>query len=521
MGKKINIRPTSSVYATYKRLTYRPWTAIAEFVDNSTQSFYDHKDTLMGIKYAKGLTVEINYIKDGNNGDSIEIIDNAYGMEWEDFTRAVVLDKPPANTKGRNEFGMGLKTAACWFGSVWSVESTQYGSRNKYYTQINVDDLGKYKTEEIDVVESVVSSKEHGTKIVIRQLNQRISGASTVRSIKELLGSIYREDLRTGLIQIFYNGNAVEFKEAPVYIEKKADGTEKVWKKDISFTVEHEGKKLPVHGFVAIRIPASVKDAGFALIRRGRVIDTSFRTEEVFGPSNLFAYQRMYGELHMDSWPVTQAKDGFNWHSGGLLEKFIEKLVQETSDYRRKAEIIRLRDRVSTNDVAKKVVDSLSSSGIIDNVEVTVSDKPEEKITVTPNETAVDDATKDEKSIKSVEEVIEDDDSVIFEGGSTITIKCNHASKEYVFRIECDMSSPTSSWLLVENIGLDAYRLVINMRHGFFKPFISDKSFMSTLMKLSVALALAEIDALDVSPDGRIEAGEIRNRMNNILESLK
>ena len=107
------------------------------------------------------------------------------------------------------------------------------------------------------------------------------------------------------------------------------------------------------------------------------------------------------------------------------------------------------------------------------------------------------------------------------EGGSTITIKCNRGDKEYTFEIECDMSSPTSSWLLVENTGLDAYRLVINMRHSFFKPFISDKSFMGTLMKLSVAMALAEIDALEVSPDGRVDAGEIRNRMNSILELLK
>ncbi len=522
MGRKINIRPTSSVYATYKRLTYRPWTAIAEFVDNSSQSFYDHKDALMSIKYAKGLKVEINYIKDDKIGDSIEIIDNAFGMEWEDFTRAVILDKPPLNTNGRNEFGMGLKTAACWFGSIWSVESTQYGSRNKYYTQINVDELGKYKTEEIDVVETVVSAKEHGTKIVIKQLNQRISGASTVRSIKELLGSIYREDLRTGLIQIFYNGNAVEFKEAPVYVEKKSDGKEKAWKKAVSFIVEHEGKELSVHGFVAIRIPASIKDAGFALIRRGRVIDTSFRPEEVFGPSNHFAYQRMYGELHMDSWPVTQAKDGFNWHSGGLLEKFIEKLIQVTRDYRQKSETIRLRDRVNTKDVAQKVVDSLTASGIIDNVEVSVANNQEETPTATTKEVEVDNTrTNVESSNNASEEVIENDDSVVFEGGSSITMKFNHESKEYKFEIELDMSSPASSWLLVENTGLDAYRLVINMRHAFFKPFISDKDFMGTLMKLSVAMAIAEIDALKVSPDGRIEAGEIRNRMNSILELLK
>ncbi len=149
MSRKLNIRPTSSVYATYKRLSYQPWTAIAEFVDNSTQSFYDHKAELLDIKYNKGLRIEINYVDSPAEGDRLEIIDDAYGMEWDDFQRAVILDKPPINRDGRNEFGMGLKTAACWFGSIWSVESTRYNSRNMYYTEINIDDLGKYKLEEM------------------------------------------------------------------------------------------------------------------------------------------------------------------------------------------------------------------------------------------------------------------------------------------------------------------------------------------------------------------------------------
>jgi len=51
MAKSINIRPTTSVYATYKNIRYDPWTAIAEFVDNSTQSYYDNVSKLEGIKY--------------------------------------------------------------------------------------------------------------------------------------------------------------------------------------------------------------------------------------------------------------------------------------------------------------------------------------------------------------------------------------------------------------------------------------------------------------------------------------
>ena len=117
MGKTINIRPTTSVYATYKNIKYDPWTAIAEFVDNSTQSYYDHISQLKNTKYWKGLDIEIEYgHTDDGNGYQLIIKDNAFGMNFYDFKRAIILDSPPKNPT-RSEFGMGLKTAACWFGT--------------------------------------------------------------------------------------------------------------------------------------------------------------------------------------------------------------------------------------------------------------------------------------------------------------------------------------------------------------------------------------------------------------------
>ena len=56
MAKRINIRPTTSVYATYKNIRYDPWTAIAEFVDNSTQSYYDNTEKLNSTKIFKTRT---------------------------------------------------------------------------------------------------------------------------------------------------------------------------------------------------------------------------------------------------------------------------------------------------------------------------------------------------------------------------------------------------------------------------------------------------------------------------------
>lgn len=540
LGKKINIRPTSSVYATYKRLSYQPWTAIAEFVDNSTQSFYDHKEELMSQKYAKGLNITIRYIEDVVEGDRLEITDNAYGMEWKDFQRAVVLDRPPKNTSGRNEFGMGLKTAACWFGSLWSVESTQLNSTIKYYTEINVDELGKYKTEEIDVREETVSKKDHFTKIVIKKLNKRIKGSRTVGKVKELLSSIYREDLRTGLVRITYNGSALQFKEVPVY----TDDNLKTWKKNVSFTVQHEDKELSVRGFIAIRIPGSVKDAGFTLIRRGRVIvggsEKNYRPSELFGDANSYAWQRMYGELHMDNWPVTQAKDGFDWHNSGLEEAFINKLLQYTQDYRKKAENIRVREKLNTQDLVETATKGLKESGAVENVRIEIVDRepihadtspcipvpytePILQKQDAPETPQINQQRNDETDIatQTTSSQIQSNGTIQLEGGKQINYTFTYKHINYKFHIILEMNDPAMDWLLVEQLTYQEYNLSINMRHSFFKPLIDKSEFLPIMMRMSIALVLAEIESMVTSHDGRIEPSAIRLKMNAILETVR
>ncbi len=117
---ELNIQPQAGVIGVFSRLNYKPWYAIAEFVDNSTQSFYSHQKELeeYGIEE---VDIHINY--DAIN-DVLTIVDTAFGMELDDFARAVKIDSPPEDKSGRNEYGMGLKTAASWFGNVWSVRST-------------------------------------------------------------------------------------------------------------------------------------------------------------------------------------------------------------------------------------------------------------------------------------------------------------------------------------------------------------------------------------------------------------
>lgn len=538
LSKKINIRPTSSVYATYKRLSYQPWTAIAEFVDNSTQSFYDHKEELMAQKYSKGLNINIKYIEDAIDGDRLEITDDAYGMEWKDFQRAVVLDQPPKNTSGRNEFGMGLKTAACWFGSLWSVESTQLNSITKYYTEINIDELGKYKKEEIDVTEETVNKKEHFTKIVIKRLNKHIVGSRTIGKVKELLSSIYREDLRTGLVRITYNGSVLQFKEVFPY----TDDDSKKWKKDISFVVQHEGRELAVKGFIAIRIPGSVKDAGFTLIRRGRVIvggpEKNYRPSELFGDANSYAWQRMYGELHMDNWPVTQAKDGFDWHNSGLEEAFIDELSKYTQDYRKKAEHIRVREKYNTQDLVKTATKGLTESGTVENVQIEIvtckqvstdyfADVPNPELLALERthtgELACNkqDNNKMDNTLSETTLQNQNSGNVQLEGGNQINYAFTYKHINYKFHIILEMNNPAMDWLLVERLTDTEYSLSINMRHSFFKPLIDKREFLPIMMRMSIALALAEVESMSTSCDGRIEPSAIRLKMNEILETVR
>lgn len=525
---KINIRPTSAVYATYKRLSYQPWTAIAEFVDNSTQSYFDHREELKSLPDFKKLTIDITYESNKDGKDTLTVIDSAYGMEWEDFERAIILDRTPQNTDGRNEFGMGLKTAACWFGKKWSVISTRLGSEFGYSATIDVDKLKNEKLDEIDADIFETEPSEHYTIIKIENLNKKLTASRTVWKIKELLSNIYRQDLRSGEVVITYNGTELTYNDPAIYEEELPDGSTERWRKDVEFTVDHEGRELTVKGFIAIRIPASVRDAGLTLIRRGRVIlggpEKNYRPIELFGDSNSYTYQRLFGELHMDNWPVTQAKDDFDWHTSGLEEQFIEKLQSFTKPFRVKAEQIRVRQRVKTTDVIEKVVEGLQKAAVIKEASVQPINEGYTDFS-SANQSKFeqpDDNNRFSKEPSLNEEVNESaiNTGIIISGPTSYETTFEYLNIKYTFIVEFETMTPYSSWVTLSRSEEDIYNIRLNMRHAFFKPFIDNKDFSVVMTKLVIAIILAEIESVKISYDGRIEASSIRNKMNKILTDL-
>jgi len=170
------------VISSYKRLAYTPWHAIAEFVDNSTQSYFDHRKEL-DKAFAEDddkLKVAIVYERD-QKGGLMRISDNAMGMSYNELRHALHVAKPPANTSGRSKYGMGLKTASCWIGDLWSIRTKKLGETNEYKVTIDVEKIATAGNNELPVIVKEKSADQHYTIIEITKHNRSFHGIWWIR----------------------------------------------------------------------------------------------------------------------------------------------------------------------------------------------------------------------------------------------------------------------------------------------------------------------------------------------------
>jgi len=331
---KVQIRPESSILTVLSHLNYKPWYAIAEFVDNSIQSYQANKEILRKL-HGKSFKLKIE-IKIDKEKDCIEIVDNAAGLYTKDYQRAFRAAALPENNTGLSEFGMGMKSAACWFTWNWSVRSKAIGEDVERSVWFDVKKISENNTEILPVTEIKTNVDYHYTVIRLETLGSKFPILKTYTKIRDHLTSIYRMFLRTDEIEIYF-GDSVEsliYEDPKILTAPPADGSSNIpiyWRREITFDIDAKRK---VNGFVAIRQEGSTSHAGLALFRRGRLIygsdDETYRPEEIFGKSNDFRYQRIFGELTLEGFDVSHTKDGFDW--GDCESIFIEKLKSALKD---------------------------------------------------------------------------------------------------------------------------------------------------------------------------------------------
>ena len=500
----LNIQPDASIYGIFSRLNYKIWFAIAEFVDNSTASFFKYERVLKFHKIYK-CKVFINY---NEEQDLLTIKDDAYGMELHDFERAIKLDQKPEHIEGRNEFGMGLKTAASWFGNLWSVESTQLGSVNKYYAEVNIPLLKDTKSNNIQIMSSRCEANQHGTIITIRQLTKKIEGGRTLGKIKDIIRSMYRRDINSKKIEIFFNEEQLFFEPYDILNFNSEE-----WKKTLKFSFMFNDHQYNVTGFVGIlgEKSSGFIRAGFGLFRRNRIIIGSegnyYKPSLIFGQSQSKISHKLFGEFDLDDFPINQSKDGFIWDDG-LETAFLTELKRNILDY------IKIAD-MKTKDLNPKVeIDTK------DQVEFVIND-----VNKALKKLNSHDYEADLEGDDLVKEFLEQQDQIVIKEKILVdsvhhydvpinrfeTIKLcitwTHTGDEYWFKREL---SKDSEW-----------NIKVNVSHPFFEPFYYNEEFKPLIEKFIISFLLSSDIAKKTSDkDGYVLPSVFENQMNRFLAVL-
>jgi Histidine kinase-, DNA gyrase B-, and HSP90-like ATPase len=312
--RRVSIRPGTKILGSLRHLNYHAWFALAEFVDNALQSFLANRDRIAAAGAARCLSVTIE-VQNASPG-RISIRDDAAGIAARDFERAFRPAEVPPDVTGLSEFGMGMKSAACWFGQKWHVRTSALGEPVQRIVRFDIVRILADDIEELEVESVPALASHHFTEVVLEELHVSLA-ARTLGKVRDHLRDIYRCYLRDGTLVLRVGGVLLSYEEpevlsAPYY--RDPESVPLLWRKNIELDL---GGEQRVSGFAALRKEGKSAEAGFALFRRSRLIqgsgDEGWKHAEVFGSPNSYRYQRLFGELHLEGFEVSHTKDGFRW----------------------------------------------------------------------------------------------------------------------------------------------------------------------------------------------------------------
>ena len=321
----IHIEIGLNAIASYRRMSYEIWYALAEYVDNSTQSYANNKAEL-DVAYAQAgeeLEVRITYERQGSD-PVLRIVDNAMGMNYQELEHALKVASPPAISTGRCKYGMGMKTSSCWIGNRWLVTTKKLGETNEYTVEIDVRKIEKGDSELVTKTVANQPADTHYTRIEIRDHNREFKGR-TISKIKDYLRSMYRMDFRAKALRLFYNDEEMIWEEFDSKLRRNKAG--ELYRREFIFDV---GGRT-AYGWAGILDVGARADTGFSMLNSDRVVKgwpDAWRPERIYGNNrNDLLNQRLLGEIHLEDFDVTHTKDMIQWY--GDEEDLVEKGLKE------------------------------------------------------------------------------------------------------------------------------------------------------------------------------------------------
>jgi hypothetical protein len=212
--KTVDIRPGVSVLAVLRHLNYRTWFALGEFVDNAVESFTKHRDALAKVE-GSNFKLRVDIDIETTTPARISIRDNAGGIFETDYARAFRPAAIPPDRSGLAEFGMGMKSAACWFAPSWSVRTSALGETVSRTIEFDIGNIVNDDIEELSIAEKPEKANSHYTEVILHDIFH-VPVGRTVTKVKEHLTDIYRAFIRDGLLDLRLNGEELVYKEPKV-----------------------------------------------------------------------------------------------------------------------------------------------------------------------------------------------------------------------------------------------------------------------------------------------------------------
>ena len=510
----VSIQPDVGVLSVLPHLNYRPWFAIAEFVDNSLESYLRHRTEVHSTD-GNNAKLRVEVAIDSSHGGSIAVRDNAAGIYESEYQRAFRLAEPPPHLNGLSEFGMGMKSAACWFGNQFTVRSSALGEPVERTVTFDIEEIVATKCATLPVASNGVPDNHHYTEVTISHLHRPPQGR-TISKIREHLASIYRVFIRDGTLELRFRSTGIDeilcYVEPDILVAPPAESLIRrhdlqdeplTWQKDINFDL---GADMKVTGFAALRRRASTARAGFALFRRRRLIEgsgeDSYRPQEIFGASTTAPYQRIFGELHLEGFEVSHTKDGFQWDENE--ESFLD-LLREHLNAPPLPLIEQARDalygtlRNPTASLNRAVNEAVKDTGEV--LRVAAPPILDEQI-----QTAPDEQPPPTNLPQAQESWSEEFD-----------LEINWARWKVTVEVTNDPS--VGEWIRVFDSGTseDVRHLGVSLSlsHPFMERFVgADFDRIKPFVRLAAAIGLAEITARE---SGGRSTGEMRRNINQLL----
>lgn len=522
----IGARPTTESLLIYKNLTYTPWFALGEFVDNSITSFV--KQVRADPSNPEFFKLEVAIWWDEAQ-QLLTILDNAAGIPAtrDGWGRALEVGSRNPDPSVLSVYGYGMKAAGLWWSPSMEIESKHYKDSVLRSVNFDPEQLVRSGQDTVPLMTTPAANKEeHWTRVTLKGLNPGRSYPARrgLGRVREFLSSMYRHYLRgnfgllhpsTGLpfVEIKVQGEQLEFKEPELLtaVPWTSNGPEKgaseiTWRKDfvleIPSTEVVNGKQVTreISGWVGILAKFSRSNAGLFLSFHGKGIfgvaqgtsedsPDQYRPQRLFGTSSSFKIGRLVGEIDVSDYGKSATTDSASWseEEETVLLQELEKFLKLEPNLLSMAEKFRATS-------AKELTAQQRRSH---QEEVNKTSEEAQVIIEALSESPVDVAQKVDKAPERIGNV--------FSAEKPFKLASGHQA---IF--ETTFGKETDDWLSIYPDPEKITRIVVNNNHPYIRRHFPPENSGRSIWQLAIAIATAELDNPRIS--------EFRMELNRWLE---